>query len=141
MPGLDQRPVSGCRALVAAETGRTRKNERRETLIKKKLKLGDRDKIRAMLQEGMDRHAIAIAVDVTPAQVAAVAAPVTMRTYEPKHDESKSYGPATNRPASGGAAPLQRPLSQAAEGIAQTATSLARPLLEGEGATPIEPAR
>lgn len=48
----------------------------------RKLTSSQRDKVRSLLREGVDRGAIALAVGATPGQVAAVAAHLTMRTYD-----------------------------------------------------------
>jgi DNA phosphorothioation-dependent restriction protein DptH len=50
--------------------------------VKAKLTAEQRDKIISMLREGFDRSSIALAVRVTPGQVSAVAAHVTMKTYK-----------------------------------------------------------
>lgn len=49
--------------------------------MKSKLTAEQRQKIVSMLQEGLDRHSIATALKVTPGQVSAIAAHLTMKTY------------------------------------------------------------
>lgn len=61
--------------------------------MKAKLTGEQRQRILSMLQEGLDRYSIATALKVTPGQVSAVAAHLTMKTYENDAPSEKDAAP------------------------------------------------